>query len=1152
MGTSSKSTDATRLPSDHAMRTRFRTVLDRNAVVEAGAGTGKTTLVVERILCLVMGRDIGERGAAYPSGGLPVLAAPVRIERIVAITFTELAAAELAARVRDRMTEVLGAARIAGDGATEQLLVAALADLPRASITTIHGFCSRVLREYALEAGLDPSFETLDPVGAKALIEEVFETWFEEIGSRREVRRVLSFGLSLEAVEGHARSILELEVPKGISPGLGPAHTDSPLHSSIERFLLDAEAEARYFQTLVDAGVDFPRDPLANSYEALGALVAQHASLLDGSGTDADWDAFQLELMQPVWENGVPKGGSLSPKKWKDAVGDGETADYRDRLKHHKAMVLELRGQIGADLVAGIEPSLLEFRQHYKDEKARLAVLDFDDLLQLAEQLVRGNATVRGSLIERFATLFVDEFQDTSPIQASLVFFLSGSVESAGQQDWQQVVPAPGRLVLVGDPKQSIYRFRGADVETYKACCDLVCAADPEAMLQISTNFRTDGALVDWVNALFRSDTGRMEAPAEGGYQADYIDLLPWKVGEGCDAPVLVLTPADHERVPGSEPTLELEARSVARYLKDKLGAGPAALGPSGKAVGFGDTAIIARTRKTLAVYGPALAREGIPFVLEGGGNLFEQEEVLTALTLLTAITQPSRETAVVGSLRSVWFGISDDELAEHKLGGGTWNPADGNRGLGSPRVNDALAALGNLVQRSREVAPQELITELLRDGDHIALLRLRTSGIQGPMNLRMLESFLHGRLAAGGMSLAGALRLAENLTKRESKEAGARLASEGAVRLMTAHASKGLEFGLVILAQPGRKPSNKHADPWWDDEGLVWRLSKNFQHPRFETKKDWDKTRAAAEALRLFYVALTRAENYLMLPLFGSYQETKKDGVKSNLTVALSQSMGKYLQSQLAGFEEGDLPHGVTALTTPEASAGAPRPADEFVDELRLGLATPCAAMERSVEMRRRMAMGSRSLAPSSLGDAPVVTRSDQATSPEAARQMGVLAHRCIELGLDRQASLDLCLASKLDETEAGFVADCVHREASLPSSLRAQDADRVFHEPPVQWSTRDEHGNVVVMRGFIDRLIQLDDGSVEVVDFKTDRIEPEEMDDRAEHHKAQLALYGLALESAGLVVRSLTIAFLAIGQEVTIPMDDKARQVGQAALVR
>jgi ATP-dependent helicase/nuclease subunit A len=812
-----------------------------------------------------------------------------------------------------------------------------------------------------------------------------------------------------------------------------------------------------------------------------------------------------------------------------------------------------LRGQIGADLVAGIEPSLLEFRQHFKDEKARLAVLDFDDLLQLAEDLVRGNAVVRKALIRRFATLFVDEFQDTSPIQASLVFFLSGAPESAGQQDWQQVVPAPGRLVLVGDPKQSIYRFRGADVETYKTCCELVCAADPDAMLQISTNFRTDGALVDWVNALFRSDSGLMEAPPEGGYQADYIDLLPWKVGEGCDNPVLVLTPEDHERVPGSGPTLELEARSVARYLKSKFGSGPTALGPDGKAIGFGDTAIIARTRKTLAVYAPALAREGIPFVLEGGGNLFEQEEVLCALTLLTAVTQPGRETAVVGSLRSVWFGINDDELAEHKLGGGTWNPVDGNRGLGHGRVNEALSVLGNLVQRSREVEPEQLITEVLRDGDHIALLRLRTSGIQGPMNLRMLESFLHGRLAAGGMSLASALRLAENLAQRESKEAGARLASQGAVRLMTAHASKGLEFGLVILAQPGRMPSNKHADPWWDDEGLVWRLSKDFQHPRFEDKSKWDKTRAAAEALRLFYVALTRAENYLLLPLFGSHQETKKHGVKSNLTVALSQSMGKYLQSQLEGFEDGDLPVGITALSTPAAATDASTPPDEALGNLRQGLAVACSADERSLRLQGRMAKGARSLAPSSLGDAfgaSLNQSQDQATTPEAARQMGVLAHKCIELGFDYKASLAHCLKHKLDESAAAFVAECVQREGVLPSSLRAKEADRVFHEPPVQWTTVDDQGCSVVVRGFIDRLIQLDDGSVEVVDFKTDRIGPKELIDRAAHHQTQLALYGLALESAGLTVRSLTVAFLAIGQEVSTPFDDQARRLAQGAL--
>ena len=162
----------------------------------------------------------------------------------------------------------------------------------------------------------------------------------------------------------------------------------------------------------------------------------------------------------------------------------------------------------------------------------------------------------------------------------------------------------------------------------------------------------------------------------------------------------------------------------------------------------------------------------------------------------------------------------------------------------------------------------------------------------------------------------------------------------------------------------------------------------------------------------------------------------------------------------------------------------------------------------------------------------------------------MGVLAHKCIELGLDRKASLALGHEHKLDDSAAEFVAMCVEREASLPSSLRAKEADRVFHEPPVQWTTVDALGSPVVVRGFIDRLIQLDDGSVEVVDFKTDRIGPDELAERAGHHRTQLALYGLALEDAGLCVRSLTVAFLAIGQEVTVPMDDELRRIGRKAL--
>ena len=1159
----SSSTESQQTPLDQANRTRFRTVLDRNAVVEAGAGTGKTTLVVERILALVLGRDLGDRGSEYPADGLPYLAAPVPIERIVAITFTDLAAAELAARVRDRMTETLAKARAAGDQTVIGLLVAALADLPRASLSTIHSFCTKLLREYALDAGLDPSFETLDAVGKSILVEEVFETWFEEIGSRPEVRRVLSFGISLEKVEGHARSLMELEHPQTTPDEEVESELLRGAGGLIERSLLDMRDESNYYKGLVAAGMELPEDALTLSYRGIAAIVQEHSVLIDGEGSSADWDAFELELMQPFWETGAPAGARLQGAQWKKATGEGVTADYKDRLDSHKALVLGMRAAIGADLVRGIEPSLLEFRTHYQEEKARLAKLDFEDLLSSAEGLVRDHPEVRSALIRRYATIFVDEFQDTSPVQASFVFFLAGDEQSVEERDWKRVRPAPGRLVLVGDPKQSIYRFRSADVETYKACCDLVTDADPEAMLQISTNFRTDGALVDWVNELFHSDSALMEAPDNGeGYQADYIDLIPWHKERGSTTPVLVLTPEDRERVEGSGPMLDVEARSVARYLKAKLAAGPVAFAEGGKQLDYGNIAVIARTRKTLTAYGVAFAAEGIPFVLEGGGHLFEQVEVQMALTLLAAIVEPGRETAVVGSLRSTRFGISDDELVEHKLAGGTWAPIrtlQSDSLAGHTRVLAALQEIGSFVTMVGTLEPGEVVTRVLRNVNQIAMERLRTGGVQGPMNLRVLEAFLQARLAEGGMSLAAVVRLTENLQRRNSDESGARLASENAIRMMTVHGSKGLEFGLVILAQPGRGRSNKYGDPWWDHDGLIWRLGKGFELPGFGDKVSWDKERDSAEALRLFYVALTRAENYLLLPLFGSVKVTKKDGLKSNLTVALAATMGQYLQSALAGFEDGEPGPAILGQRAPDSSLPSREPTAEERERLhaQLEVGDPCA--ERNGALLLRMEHGPHTFGPSTLADSSVATNTQRSSpsaaifdevSGELARSIGTLTHRCIELDLGRDAALQAAQESGLSEPNCIFVADCVERERTLGSSVRAREAWRVFHEAPVQWVTIDLAGRSLHMRGAIDRVVQFEDGSVEVVDFKTDRVSPEELEERARHHRTQLALYGLALESAGLTVRTLTLAFLAAGEDVSFPFDEEARLQAKQAM--
>lgn len=1152
-------------PLDQAMRTRFRTVLDRNAVVEAGAGTGKTTLVVERILALVLGRDIGERGAAYPSGGLPVLAAPIPIERIVAITFTDLAAAELGARVRDRLTETLGNARECGDSVVTDLLVVALADLPRASISTIHSFCTKLLREYALDAGLDPGFETLDAVGKSALVEEVFETWFEEIGNRPEVRRVLSFGMSLEKVEEHARGLMELEQPRQAPPS-DENEARLPLRGKggvIERFLLDMQIEANYFRGLIESGVDLPDDGLRMFYRSISAVVAEHAALVGSDASSKDWDAFELEIMQPVWAKGSPPGPRLQGAKWKKAMGEGETSDYKDRHDEQKGSVLEIRRAIGADLVSGIEPSLLEFRKHYQDEKERLAKLDFEDLLASAEQLVRNHPVVRAALIRRYSTIFVDEFQDTSPVQASFVFFLAGGQASVNERDWRRVQPAPGRLVLVGDPKQSIYRFRSADVEIYKACCDLVCEADPEAMLQISTNFRSDGPLVDWINEVFHSESARMEAPQNGeGYQADYIDLIPWHKERGSASPVLVLTPEDKDRISGAGAMLEVEALAVARYLKGKLSGGAAAFAVGGEKIGYGDIAIVARTRKSLAAYGIALAAEGIPFVLEGGGNLFEQDEVCTALTLLSAVVEPGRETAVVGALRSTWFALSDDELAEHKLAGGTWMPLDdalGGTVNGHPRVLAALGQLGSLAAQARELEPSALVTVVLRNIDQIAIERLRTAGVQAPMNLRVLEAFLQGRLAEGGVSLGAAVRMAENLQKRKSGESGARLASDGAIRMMTVHGSKGLEFGMVILAQPGRATSKAYGDPWWDQDGLIWRLGKDYEHPEFGAKVAWDKERNDAEGLRLFYVALTRAEHYLLLPLFGSHKETKKDGLKSNLTVALATSMGKYLTSSFEGFEDGAPKPALLPQSVPTSVPAATAPSALERSTLGAHLAPRDGVESRATEFADRMQCGPVTFGPSTVADEAA---GEQTLFPDAsggnfndvtkeqARHIGTLTHKGIELGLDREAALRLCADAGLDEQNTAFVSDCIERERQLESAQRARDSWRVFNEPSVQWATSSKSGKPLHMRGFIDRLIQFEDGSVEVIDFKTDRVTGSAIQERALHHRTQLALYGLALESAGMTVRALTLAFLASGEEVSFPLDAEARAQAYEAL--
>ena len=1180
------------LPPDQDVRERFKRELDRNAVVEAGAGTGKTTLVVARIVALVL--------------------AGTEVTQLAAITFTDAAAAELKERVRDGLTE-RRSALLAGDEprrgedaaqheAELARLDAGLAGLGQARISTIHGFCQRILREHALEAGLDPSFEVVEGNAARRLQEDVFDQWFDAMGADPAVRRALSFGVAPKDLEESARKLLavgpgalEAELPT-VEPVRGPGgalvELLRALQAALETYgglLPDVPAGGRFYNLLV----------------AAQPLVETHGGLLSGAPEElgeAAWSAFELELMQPRFKDGRPGGGRMDEKHFLEA-GAADKAQVKATYEALRDQIHATRQAIGAELLAELQAPLLAFRREYQAAKERRAVLDFDDLLARAEQLVRTQPAVRRALFARIRTLFVDEFQDTDPIQARLVFYLAGGPGTEDELDWTQIPPAPGRLVLVGDPKQSIYRFRNADVETYRRCCDLVTDADPDARFVITTNFRTDGALVRFVNALFSGGAAQMRAPEDDAYQADYIGLVPFHAERGLAHGAVALE--QQESVAGSDANLRHEAAAVVAHVRSEL-EGPLAE----HGVTWGDVAILGKTHKSLTAYAEALAAAGIDYVYEGARALFDAREVQEALTLFGALVEPGAQPAVVGTLRSAWFGLPDDALVQHRLAGGAWDPLavraavqGGDAAPGEPRVLAALDQLGAWAERLS--AGRALVEELCFDGWFAAVLRLRPNGAQAVMDLQRLGGLLC-ELLDEGASLASAVRTCQVLQRGGSEEKAARLTARGAVRLMTVHYSKGLEFGLVVLAQPSRGKPGGELAPALEGDQLIWRVNASIEHPLYRDRKEYETPRAEAELLRLLYVAVTRAKHRLVLPVFAALDVSSKVP-KPVQTMAIRGELGKLLATALEEPEslgpDIALERVVAPEVDPDAVVGTPRA--EWSTGLRTELAElqaiPLPEHRRAERLAARRTHRPVPFGPSSVADglahgsppegaaepggqalmfqadaerAPVPVLAGEPASEaaddagELARQLGTLVHACIEHRLEPTEAAERAAAAGWSRDDVAFVEQCVAVERTLPSHARAfAEGAEVWDELPIAWgglrapedAPAHDGPRELVMNGFVDRLVRGPDGALEVIDFKTDRlVGPEEargdlaerLAQAAAHHWVQLGLYGLALEAAGCEVRTLTLAFLAVGEEVSVAFDEAARERSRRAL--
>ncbi len=639
--------DASRTPlADEAARLRIRGDLGATLVVEAAAGTGKTTELVARLVTLL------RTGTA-------------RLDCILAVTFTDKAAGELKLRLRGELER----AREVSAGAERESLAAALMQLEVASIGTIHSICADLLREFPLEAGIDPQFEVAAGESEQRLLDAAFESFFpraiaEELPGVRRIlrRRKQGFGDAgpREELRRAGRELIQ--------------RRDFPAAWKRPPFDRTREIEAALAAVRAAAAL-FPRAKRADDWiaKSLGEL---HRFLADLDRREAqggrDEDGLEAELRELV----SPRHGhwrwSGGARWFADGVEKSAAIALRDAAK----VALDNFVQASeADLAALLREELRPLVAAYEERKAKAGALDFLDLLLCARDLLRDHEPVRHELQARFTHLLVDEFQDTDPVQAELLFLLAA--DDPRERDGRRARILPGKLFVVGDPKQSIYRFRRADIALYEEAKAQLLASGA-TLLHLSVSFRAVPDLQEAINAAFAP---RMVPRQDGAQnsQAAYVALDRAR-DRAPGRPALIALPAPRLYEKGRGP--RASKKVIDESYADAVGAfvdwlwrrsgwtipetidgvlREAPLEPRHVCLLFKRFASFGRD--LTAPYARAFEARAIPHVLVGGRSFHARPEVLALRNALAAIEWPDDELHLFAALRGPLFALTDDQL---------------------------------------------------------------------------------------------------------------------------------------------------------------------------------------------------------------------------------------------------------------------------------------------------------------------------------------------------------------------------------------------------------------------------------------------------------------------------------------------------------
>ncbi len=1169
---------------DSDVRSEIASSTDESFVVSAGAGTGKTELLVRRIYSVLV------QGGVQP-------------EELVAITFTEAAASELRERVRRRLLERL---RDTADSEAERGRISyVLSHLDAARISTIHSFAQSILSEFSVQAGIPVGFQVVDPAVYRSELSARSRDFVAEICTDPDVASLFTvlsaLGYELRRELPRLTELFmdrtpHLRVPRRLS-GLDLAAGDEP--GDMWR-LSEAIRGSKKARLVPDLSAMLEDSDIFEAAEELRRLEILDALPVDAKGL-AERSLFLVERLRN-WVDDQANAGlyaattdlgllhsvstKATSKRFRKSL-PSDFIDMEDKIRDESERVLRSLKESCAMSVLAI---LARFSFEEAERRRRSGELTFTDLLTIALELLETRAEIRKRISERYKCLFIDEFQDTDPLQVLLGFSIldlchpaladSGDGGCALSHDDHNSDPPDGRLVVVGDVKQSIYGFRGARPAVLAG----LEKRWVDRTRRLDSNFRSRHEILAFVNSVFENAFSR----TEDGLAVAYDPLRPARIynqdvsDDSASPPRVVII---GERVDAlAEEVRRAEIRHVAALIAEAVGSDggrgwvvekslPGA-GAELRKPSFSDIAVLIRARTWLPQLEEVFTETGIPYRLETGGLLYATQEAADIKAVLRAIDDPTDSIGVVAALKTSIFSCSDQDLYDYFKSNGRreecWrysespsreSPALSARSeacesgdtSGPDYVASCLSILRDLYDQQHRMSPADLLERLIR----------RQMIFEGALMERYRERWRRYRLLVDDCrrffesptaTIKEFLQWMHLMQDEDSPGADSICPEpdDDSVRVLTIHGAKGLEFPIVFAvgAIDGRRSSGSDPVIVASDGSVEIQLGRKelgIRTPGYEDSRTKRAAEEVAEEIRLAYVAFTRARDYLVVSRYGQKSEkSTKDGnspVRAEIEALVGSAVGASDPPSAEEKEtsrEIELDWGKLRIEPRIDSAEASKQTSE--SEVRAAVAQPIFKGADAKPVRSDLIL--QNLAGVADGLAlrlPVFSASEiaGALAPYDFTRQRKESPRWSETHRDPlefgKAVHEVLAEIDLSTANSGLGADISEVVSGMLRALDYDDVDdqavaevieRAFKLRVVADAASNPHWKELYMcapgpggtaiEGYADLVIKTKDGFV-IADYKTDSLSSAaDSDELVRHYSYQLAAYAYALGKA------------------------------------